>query len=87
MQEETGLLCRLEREIGISSYRDARGRPKTVRYWEMAPVGGVLAPANEVDDVRWVPLADVPAALTYQRDRDLLAQFEALGQGPSRSRG
>ena len=53
------LLCRLEREIGISSYRDARGRPKTVRYWEMAPVGGVLAPANEVDDARWVALADV----------------------------
>ena len=87
VQEETGLLCRLEREIGISSYRDARGRPKTVRYWEMAPVGGVLAPANEVDDVRWVPVDDVAAALTYQRDRDLLAHFEALGQSPSRSRG
>ena len=87
VEEETGLLCRLEREIGISSYCDARGRPKTVRYWEMAPIGGVLAPANEVDDVRWVPVVDVPEALTYQRDRDLLAQFEALGQGPSRSRG
>jgi hypothetical protein len=47
----------------------------------------VLAPANEVDNVRWVALADVPAALTYQRDRDLLAQFEVLGQGPSRSLG
>ncbi len=78
VQEETSLLCRLEREIGTSSYDDARGRPKTVRYWEMSPIGGVLAPANEVDDVRWVPLADAPAALTYQRDRDLLAQFETL---------
>jgi 8-oxo-dGTP diphosphatase len=87
VQEETGLLCRLEREIGMSSYRDARGRPKTVRYWEMSPVGGLLAPVNEVDDVRWVALADAPAALTYQRDRDLLAQFKALGRGPSRSRG
>ena len=86
VQEETGLLCRLEREIGISSYRDARGRPKTVRYWEMAPVRGVLAPANEVDDPRFA-LADVPAALTYPRDRDLLAQFETARKGPSRSRG
>jgi 8-oxo-dGTP pyrophosphatase MutT (NUDIX family) len=80
VQEETGLLCRLEREIGISSYRDARGRPKTVRYWEMSPVDGMLAPANEVDDARWVPLADAPATLTYPRDRELLAQFEALGR-------
>lgn len=39
VQEETGLLCQLEREIGISSCGDARGRPKTVRYREMSPVG------------------------------------------------
>ena len=28
VEEETGLLCRLERELGISSYRDARGSPE-----------------------------------------------------------
>lgn len=78
VEEETGLRCQLEREVGLSSYRDARRRMKTVRYWEMRPIGGVLAPANEIDDVRWVPLADVPAALTYMRDVALLTQFEAL---------
>lgn len=79
VEEETGLRCQLEREVGLSSYRDARRRTKTVRYWEMKPIGGVLAPANEIDDVRWVPLAEVPAVLTYRRDVEVLARFEALG--------
>lgn len=79
VEEETGLRCKLEREVGLSSYRDARRRTKTVRYWEMKPIGGVLAPANEIDDVRWVPLAEVPAVLTYRRDVEVLARFEALG--------
>ena len=78
VEEETGLRCRLGRELGISRYHDSRGRPKTVRYWQMAPVGGALAPANEVDDARWVSLADAPALLTYPRDLELLVQLEAL---------
>jgi hypothetical protein len=51
---------------------DARGRPKTVRYWQMTPLDGVLAPANEIDDARWVALADASTLLTYARDRELL---------------
>jgi len=72
VEEETGLRCRLTHEVGFTTYRDSRGRPKTVRYWEMAPVGGVLVPANEIDDARWVALADASAQLTYARDRELL---------------
>jgi 8-oxo-dGTP diphosphatase len=72
VEEETGLRCRLRREVGTTAYVDARGRPKTVRYWEMTPLGGVLAPANEIDDARWVALADATALLTYARDRELL---------------
>lgn len=78
VEEETGLRCLLEREVGLSAYRDARGRTKTVRYWEMKPVAGIFAPANEIDDVRWVPIAEVPEALTYMRDVELLSRFEAL---------
>jgi 8-oxo-dGTP diphosphatase len=75
VEEETGLRCRLEREIGVSSYRDGRDRPKTVRYWEMTPVAGTLRPAHEVDDARWVPLEEVASVLSYERDRELLARF------------
>ena len=72
VEEETGLRCRLGRDLGLTSYRDPRGRPKTVHYWEMSPVGGVLEPANEIDDARWLPLADARELLSYGRDRKVL---------------
>jgi 8-oxo-dGTP diphosphatase len=78
VEEETGLRCLLRRELGITRYHDSRGRPKTVRYWQMTPIGGELAPAHEVDDARWVPLAEAPALLTYARDVELLTQLEEL---------
>jgi 8-oxo-dGTP pyrophosphatase MutT (NUDIX family) len=73
VEEETGLHCRLGREIGTTSYRDAQGRPKTVRYWEMSVHSGELAPANEIDDARWVSLDEAETLLSYERDRRLLA--------------
>lgn len=76
VEEETGLRCRLDREIGTTAYRDSRGRSKTVRYWQMTPIGGVLAPANEVDGARWVSIAEAPALLTYVRDHELLGHLE-----------
>jgi 8-oxo-dGTP pyrophosphatase MutT (NUDIX family) len=79
VQEETGLRCRLGREVGTSAYRDPRRRPKTVRYWAMTPIGGTLRPANEVDDARWVPLDEARAALTYERDRRILDGFRSSG--------
>jgi len=78
IEEETGLRCRLSREVGTTRYHDSRGRPKTVRYWEMTPVGGALAAANEVDDARWLSLADASDLLTYERDVELLAKFVEL---------
>jgi 8-oxo-dGTP pyrophosphatase MutT (NUDIX family) len=77
VEEETGLRCRLEREVATTRYRDGSGRPKTVRYWLMTPVGGALAPAHEVDDARFVPVPDAARLLTYDRDRVLL---DVLGQ-------
>jgi 8-oxo-dGTP diphosphatase len=78
VEEETGLRCRLDREVGFTHYHDSRGRSKTVRYWQMTPIGGALAPANEVDDARWVSLEEAPALLTYARDLELLARLAEL---------
>jgi 8-oxo-dGTP pyrophosphatase MutT (NUDIX family) len=72
VEEETGLRCRLERELPTTRYRDARGRSKTVRYWLMEPVSGSLAAANEVDKARFVPLAEARALLSYGRDVEVL---------------
>jgi len=72
VEEETGLRCRLEHELATTSYRDARRRPKTVRYWVMTPISGELAAANEIDDARFVPIAEARSLLTYARDVELL---------------
>jgi 8-oxo-dGTP diphosphatase len=77
VEEETGLRCRLDQELATTTYHDSRGRPKSVRYWQMTQVGGALTPANEVDVARWVPIADAPAWLSYPRDVELLAKLEA----------
>ena len=74
VEEETGLRARPVRDLGTTSYEDSRGRPKTVRYWQMTPIDGVLGPANEVDDARWVPLDEAARMLTYARDRKLLVR-------------
>jgi 8-oxo-dGTP pyrophosphatase MutT (NUDIX family) len=79
VEEETGLRCRLGPELGTTSYRDNRKRMKTVRYWQMTPVDGVLAPANEIDDARWVPLEAARGLLSYDRDRRLLTDFGPRG--------
>jgi len=71
VEEETGLVCRLGSELPSTSYEDGRGRPKLVRWWAMEPVGGALAAATEADEACWVTLAEAPALLTYERDREL----------------
>ena len=78
VEEETGLRCRLERELATTRYRNALGRPKTVRYWLMTPVAGRLAAANEVDDARFVPAVEALELLTYERDRALLDDLELV---------
>jgi 8-oxo-dGTP diphosphatase len=77
VEEETGLVCELDREIATTRYRDARGRHKTVRYWLMTPTGGRLGAANEIDEARFVPVAAARDLLTYARDRELL---DSLGR-------
>ena len=77
VEEETGLRCRLDRELATTRYRDARGRAKTVRYWLMTPVAGVLAAANEVDQARFVSVAEASGLLTYERDRELLDHLDS----------
>lgn len=75
VEEETGLRCTLEAELLGTSYRDDQGRQKLVRYWVMRPLGGVAAARNEVDAVRWAPIASATEILTYAGDRAVLTAF------------
>lgn len=71
--EETGLECVLGAEVTSVSYIDRKNRPKIVRYWTMSPVGGMFNPTDEVDEVRWLTVADAPGLLSYDRDREVLS--------------
>jgi 8-oxo-dGTP diphosphatase len=75
VQEETGIRCDLERELGRTMYPDARGRPKTVRYWLMKPLHGDFTPNGEVDRLEWMSLDEARNRLSYDFDRELMSQL------------
>ena len=75
VEEETGLRCELIEELGETSYVDARGRPKTVRYWRMRAVEGEFEPHDEVDEIRWETPEDAASLLSWSRDLPLLEQL------------
>jgi 8-oxo-dGTP diphosphatase len=78
VEEETGLRCRLGRELTPVHYRDRHGRPKQVRYWMMEPIDQARFVANnEVDELRWCSPRDAAALLTYNHDRRLVADLPA----------
>jgi 8-oxo-dGTP diphosphatase len=74
VEEEIGLRCALGDELSPTAYRDNKGRAKVVRYWLMEPLDGEFAPNNEVDEMRWVSLAEAGQLLSYDRDRELLRE-------------
>ena len=74
VEEETGLRCSLGEEVGRTCYLDARGREKEVRYFRMSASGEPFA-QNEVDELRWVPLAEAAAFLSYPNQAALLARL------------
>jgi 8-oxo-dGTP pyrophosphatase MutT (NUDIX family) len=81
VEEETGMRCRLGRELGETHYEDRKGRPKIVRYWAMGECAGEFEPNDEVDDLRWVPIGDAKDVLTYDFDRELVDRVAAEAQG------
>jgi 8-oxo-dGTP diphosphatase len=70
VEEETGLRCRLVRELPAVEY-EVRGRPKLVRYWAMEVTDETsFVPNDEVDEVRWLEPQEALALLSYDRDRE-----------------
>ncbi|MBE2320106.1 NUDIX hydrolase [Solirubrobacter sp. CPCC 204708] len=70
--EETGLRCKLGKELSPTFYRDRKGRSKAVRYWLMKLVDeGKFKPNDEVDEIRWLPPKKAAKLLSYPRDAEL----------------
>jgi 8-oxo-(d)GTP phosphatase len=70
--EETGERVVLGRRSLRVRYTVPDG-PKRVDYWLMQACGGRFAANPEIDDLRWVPLAEAPGVVTYDHDRAVLA--------------
>jgi 8-oxo-dGTP diphosphatase len=73
VEEETGLHCTLGDEVGRTHY-EVGGEPKEVRYYAMESDEDPFA-QNEVDEVRFVPVAEALELLTQAWDRDLLREI------------
>jgi 8-oxo-dGTP diphosphatase len=77
VHEETGLRCTLGPELSSQDYTDRKGRPKTVRWWAMQVVADEgLTPSEEVDERRWIPVAQAETFLTYEHDRELVREAQ-----------
>ena len=87
VEEEVGLRCRLGEELPPVYYRDNKGRDKAVRYWLMEPEDEAVpfTPNDEVDEMRWVDVADAPALLSYPHDAELVRAAEQQLTGSGRA--
>jgi 8-oxo-dGTP diphosphatase len=73
VREETGLRCVLEEPLG-STFYEVDGEAKEVRWWRMT-ADGEPDVSDEVDAVRFAPLDDARALLSYDADRAVLSRF------------
>ncbi|HYN96097.1 MAG TPA: NUDIX domain-containing protein [Pilimelia sp.] len=78
--EETGVAAVPRARLASIGYELPDGVDKTVDYWVMAAPAGATAfmPNDEVDDLKWVPLAQAAAEVSYPHDADVLRQAAAL---------
>jgi 8-oxo-(d)GTP phosphatase len=82
VHEETG--ARAVPRLRLPSTRyltSVPGVEKVVEYWAMEcrAVDG-FTPNEEVDEVRWVPVAEAAGLLTYAHDRGVLAAYPRLAR-------
>jgi 8-oxo-dGTP diphosphatase len=81
--EETGVTALPQVRLPTVGYLVAFGLPKRVDYWFMRAAGGPgFAPNKEVDELRWVPLTEAAALLSYDYDAGVVraaAKLPAVG--------
>ncbi|MHB1172029.1 MAG: NUDIX hydrolase [Lacisediminihabitans sp.] len=89
--EETGLAIALGVPLGTTQYPLPGGREKIVHYWaaevsDDAMTTSVFAPNDEIAALEWLPISVAKAALSYERDRDVLDRFaERVAAGRRRT--
>jgi 8-oxo-dGTP pyrophosphatase MutT (NUDIX family) len=74
VHEETGYSSHLGRRLVAVSYPVEQGIKK-VRYWAASKVDGEFIPNDEVDELKWLPVAEAMKELKYPHDRKVLRRF------------
>ncbi|HEV7657760.1 MAG TPA: bifunctional NUDIX hydrolase/histidine phosphatase family protein [Mycobacteriales bacterium] len=72
VEEETGVRPVVGPRLATQEYTLGPDR-KYVDYWSMTPAEGTFVANDEVDSLRWLPVAEAGALLTYDRDREFVA--------------
>jgi 8-oxo-dGTP diphosphatase len=81
--EETGLGVTLGVPLGVTNYTMPNGREKVVHYWaaevtDEAVRASTFVPNTEVAGLEWLPIKKAAAALSYERDAEMLERFRML---------
>ncbi|GAC66314.1 NUDIX hydrolase [Gordonia soli] len=78
LREETGYDVRLGRHLRDVAYDLPNSTRKRVRYWSARAVAGQFHSNHEVDELRWLSVADADTALSYRLDKKILREFDRL---------
>jgi 8-oxo-dGTP diphosphatase len=81
--EETGLAVTLGVPLGMTNYTMPNGREKVVHYWaaeitDEAVLASSFLPNAEVQALEWLSIRKAQAALTYERDAEIVERFRML---------
>ena len=81
VREETGIVAEVVTELGSTRYwyrRGGRTIGKEVLFFLFSHAGGDIAEHDdEVEDVRWLALADAERELTHSAEREIVAMARA----------
>ncbi|HEX2902077.1 MAG TPA: NUDIX domain-containing protein [Jatrophihabitans sp.] len=75
--EETGAVVEVGRRLAPVEYPIGNVH-KRVSHWSMRYVAGEHEPGDEVDEIRWLTVAEAAQRLTYPVDRAVLADFARI---------
>jgi 8-oxo-dGTP pyrophosphatase MutT (NUDIX family) len=84
VEEETGTTCQVGAELLTVRYdeqekRSGRTLTKEVTFYEMTPLlERERPPDDEVDAMKWLPLAEARRSCSYPTDLEVLERLEAL---------
>ena len=72
--EETGLRCTLGESLGTTAHTQ-HGTDKQVDWYRMEPIADSGSHDDEVDELRWLRVAEALELLSYETERDLLRRL------------